>query len=83
MTFAVRLSERALKDLSRVPREVQGRILRKLEEAARDPARFFRRLAGERVHRLRVGDYRVLAEIVPRERIIRVQHVGHRKNVYE
>lgn len=83
MSFEVRISERALKDLSRVPREVQGRILRKLEEAARDPARFFRRLTGERVYRLRVGDYRIFAEILPRERVIQVQHVGHRKNVYE
>lgn len=83
MKFAVQLSERAAKDLARLPREIQRQVVRKLEDAAADPIRFFRRLSRVRGQRLRVGDYRVLAEIVVAERLSRVAHIGHRQNVYD
>lgn len=83
MKFAVQFSDRAAKDLAALPHQMQRQIVRKLEEAAVDPARFFRRLSGARAYRLRVGDYRVLAEVLPEERLVRVGHIGHRRNVYD
>ena len=83
MSFDVQFSERALRDLRGLPRDAQARVVAKLEEAAADPARFFRRLAGARTYRLRVGDYRVLADIDPESKTIKVAHVGPRKNVYD
>lgn len=83
MRFQVQFSERALRDLRSLPRDVQARVVRKLEEAAEDPARFFRRLAGARTYRLRVGDYRVLADIDSGANALRVAHIGHRRNVYD
>lgn len=83
MSLGVQFSDRAAKDLAGLPREIQRQIVRKLEEATADPARYFRRLSGVHGHRLRVGDYRVLVEIMVAERLIRVGHIGHRRNVYE
>lgn len=39
-------------------------------------------LSGEKAWRLRVGDYRVVADISLSERTIAVVGVGHRKNIY-
>lgn len=83
MTFDVRFSDRALDDLRRLPRAIQVQIVRKLEQSRPDPVRFFKRMAGHKVYKLRVGDYRVLAEIDPGEKTIRVGHVAHRRNVYD
>jgi mRNA interferase RelE/StbE len=83
VTFKVRFSERAVRDLHALPRDLQLRVVAKLEEAAGDPARFFRRLAGARTYRLRVGEHRVLADIDAKGRAIKVSHIGHRKNVYD
>lgn len=83
MTFEVQFSERAIRDLRALPRDLQARVVAKLEEAAGDPARCFRRLAGARTYRLRVGDHRILADIDANDRTIRVSHIGHRKNVYD
>ncbi len=83
MSFQVLVSERASKDLAELPRTIQARIVDKLREARHDPVRFFRPLTGSPLVRMRVGDYRVLAEIDHQAEEIRVQVVGHRKNVYE
>jgi len=39
-------------------------------------------LSGEKVWRMRVGDYRVIADISLGERTITVLAVGHRKSIY-
>lgn len=39
-------------------------------------------LSGEKVWRMRVGDYRVVADISLGEGTIEVVAVGHRKNIY-
>lgn len=83
MSFALEVAPRALKGLRALPRDVQLRILAKLDEARRDPARSFRRLTGSKVHRLRVGDYRVLAELDAPGRRICVLHVAHRRDAYD
>lgn len=83
MKFEVQFSDRAVRDLHALPTGVQARVIRKLHDAAEDPARFFRRLAGARAFRLRVGDYRVLADIDSGRRIIQVAHIAHRRNVYD
>lgn len=83
MKFEVRLSKRAQTDLAGVPRAVQLRVVAKLNEASNDPVRFFRRLKGSKTLRLRVGDYRILADIDAGERLVWVHHIGHRKNVYD
>jgi len=44
-----------------------------------NPFHYFERLAGRNEYKLRVGDYRVIAEIGDNIHIILI---GHRKNVY-
>ena len=53
-------------------------------ELAKDPLPHgSHKLAGsERTYRLRVGDYRVVYEVFSDSRIVEVQRVRHRKDVY-
>ncbi len=83
MTFGVAFSPTARKDFEGLPRPVQGRMLHALERAAEDPFRAFKRLKGRADASLRVGEYRVLADLVLRENLIWVHSVGHRRNVYD
>jgi mRNA interferase RelE/StbE len=61
---------------------VRLRIVRKVESSRSDPMRSFVMLSGENVWRMRVGDYRVVADISLGERTIEIIAVGHRKNIY-
>ena len=80
--FAVEWAKEARKDLQSLHPDVRLRVIRKVEQAREDPLRFFERLQGDPVWRLRVGDWRVLADIVLTERKVIVVTVGHRRNIY-
>jgi len=68
--------------MERLPGALQVRIARKVEGALGDPMRSFELLSGEKVWRMRVGDYRVVADISLSERTIAIVAVGHRKKIY-
>lgn len=83
MTFHVRWSVPARRDLAALPGPVQLRVVRKVQAIREDPLRYVRRLTASQAWRLRVGDYRVLMDIDLGGRELRVLAVGHRRNVYD
>ena len=81
--FEVIWSRQALRDLDSLDATVQMRVILRVRQSQADPFRFFSRLKGERAFKLRVGDWRVVADISLGERKMVVVAVGHRKNVYD
>ncbi|WP_247010812.1 type II toxin-antitoxin system RelE family toxin [Halorientalis litorea] len=77
----VLLSERARDRLSDLETEIQERIKDALREL--NPDRDLSRLSGEDVYKLRVGDYRVIADWDREEGKVYVLTVGHRRNIYD
>ena len=58
-------------------------ILNKIYVLRDNPFRFLKRLQGEKLWRLRVGDYRVIVDVVISANKIIVVRIGHRKNIYD
>ena len=83
MAWSVQWTDQAIRDLTSLDPSVARRIVTKLDQAAEQPERFFRRLAGAADHKLRVGDYRVLAALDHEARMILVERVGQRSVVYD
>ena len=83
MPWSVELTHRALRDLGRLDRQVARRVVSKLEEATGDPHRFFSRIVGSDDYKLRVGDYRVLAGLVPETKTILVKRIDHRSQIHD
>ncbi len=81
--FAIRLSVNAKAEFAKLPNDIQQRIFHKLTVAQANPFRFFSRLKSRPDYKLRVGDYRVIADIKQIERIIDINRIGHRRNVYK
>ena len=81
--FEVEYSEETLFQLRGLEVPVAKRIILKIESIRSDPHRFFVRLVGRTEYKLRVGDYRVIADIEENRRVIVVRSLGHRKNVYK
>lgn len=81
--YEVILGKQAKDSLKKLPKEISRRIGRKLEIAREDPFHFFIRLVGYEHYKLRVGDYRVIADIDTSGEIIKIRAIRHRKNVYE
>jgi len=83
MEWSIVWTDQAARDLSKIDPSIARRIVRKLEQAADNPIRFFVRLVGSDEHKLRISDDRLLAALDPETRTIVVQRVDHRSRVYE
>lgn len=85
MPYQVELKPRADKQLRALPRPVQLRIVRTLDELADDPRPHgVKKLAGaEDLYRVRVGDYRIVYQIADKRLLVLVVRIGHRRDIYE
>ena len=81
--FAIEYSEESLFQLRNFDTPTTKRIIQKIESTRSDPHRFFVRLVGRTEYKLRIGDYRVIADIEENRRVIIVRSLGHRKNIYK
>lgn len=86
MKYAFRWRERAVRQLRAIPQQAALTILRALASLGDDPRRLdanVKKLAGyEDRYRLRVGDYRVIYDVMDEQLVILVVGVGHRREVY-
>jgi mRNA interferase RelE/StbE len=82
--YRVLLERGAERDLSRLSSEVHDRVIAALQALALDPRLpGCRKLTGSKNDwRIRVGDFRVVYEIADQIRIVRVNRVRHRREVY-
>ena len=83
MTYSIRVTETAKKQLSKIDKQTARRIDSKLREIASDPFAHVTRLVGLELYKMRVGDYRVLMSIQKDKLVVMVVEIGHRRNVYK
>ena len=86
--YSVKFSVKSTKQLKKIGRPqslVIANWITKNLEGCENPRLHGRALVGELAGkwRYRVGDYRIIADIVDDKIIIYVLEVGHRKNIYE
>lgn len=86
MGYNVQFQDSALKQLSKLDKQVQRRIIAYAEEiaAADDPSSIGVRLKGELgdFWKFRKGDYRLIADIQSGVMLVEIVKVGHRREVY-
>ena len=82
--YRVLLERAAEKSLRRLTADVHDRVLTAIQSLATNPRPpGCRKLAGsENDWRIRVGDCRVVYEIADAIRIVRVNRIGHRRDIY-
>ncbi len=81
--YRVQISARVAKDLTGLPRIDRLRVEAAIEALGDDPRPpGVKKLVGQDAYRVRVGDYRIIYEIVDAVLVVLVVRVGHRKEVY-
>ena len=82
--WTVRFTAAAEKQLAKLDPPVRRRIFRFLEIIAQDNPRLKGKAMRGDNHawRYRIGDYRVICDLVDRERVVYIIRIGHRSNVY-
>ncbi|MEK6809819.1 MAG: type II toxin-antitoxin system RelE/ParE family toxin [Nanoarchaeota archaeon] len=81
--YNIIFDEEAIDFLNALPKEIKERIFKKIISAKENPLHFFERLAGRNEYKLRVGDYRIIADIDQANNKVKIDFIGHRKNVYD
>jgi len=82
MNYKLEYTNRADRDIQKLPPEVKKRIGKALLRYSRDPLRYSEALRDPKLgtYRFRVGDYRVIFDLEGNDII--VLRVGHRRDIY-
>jgi mRNA interferase RelE/StbE len=86
MNYQLKWDEEALEDLQKIGKAEAIRLIRKIEtHLVKDPQNLGKALVGNfsGLYRYRIGDYRVIYQIIKNELLVVVVRVGHRKDIYE
>jgi len=83
MTYDVIFSDLSLKQLKKLDKGIQERIIKALERIKIRPEAYVIKLVGDPGYRLRVGDYRIIMDIESKVLRILILKIGHRKNIYD
>lgn len=84
MSYRVEVKPQAEKALAKIPNPHRRRITKEIDQLANEPRPpSCVKLAGaDDAYRIRVGDYRIVYEIVDRVLVVYIIRVAHRKDVY-
>jgi len=83
VTYTVDILRSALKQLAKIDRPDQSRIIAAIRALANDPRPVgCKKLSGRPAWRIGIGAYRVIYEIIEKQLVVLVVAVGHRREVY-
>lgn len=82
--YTVEIARRAVKAIAKLPRQEQQRVRAAIDLLADEPRPpGCTKLTGEdSAYRVRIGDYRIVYEVIDARLVIHVVRVGHRRDVY-
>jgi len=83
VSYTIIFDEPAIDFLNTLEKPLKERIFRKLQDSKDNPHHFFERLSERSDYKLRVGNYRAIADIDDSSKTIQETLVGHRRNIYQ
>ena len=81
--YSIQIEKNAEDFLKKLQKKDAEIILNKIYSIRENPFRYLKRLQGDKLWRLRIGDYRAIVDIVISMNKIIVIRIGHRKNIYD
>ncbi len=81
--YFVEFSKESLKQLKKLPKFTNNRIISTIKRIRIRPVSHVKKIVGSKYFRLRVGDYRVIMDIIDNKLVIMVIDIKHRKNIYK
>ncbi len=81
--YKIIFTPKAEKQLGKLPKDIQIRILQAVKRIRIRPEVHLTKLVDDPSYKFRVGDYRLFIDIIHNKLILLVVKVGHRKNIYK
>ncbi len=83
MSYTIIYDEEVVKFISKLEVRVRKRILDRILKAKQNPHHFLQRLSGRSDYKLRVGEYRLIADVDDNKKRIAFTHIEHRRVIYK
>jgi mRNA interferase RelE/StbE len=83
MSYYIRYSPHAERDLKKLPKDIQIRIVTALDSLMDNPEKHLKRLADLPLFSFRVGEFRVILNIEEETSILKILKIGKRNNIYD
>jgi len=80
--YQIEVTRAAQRDLTSLPKNVFKRVDAKIQSLAEDPHPRGSKKLEDDVFRVRVGDYRIIYQVISKRIVIAVIRVRHRREVY-
>ncbi len=75
--------KKAIKALSKINEPYYSAIIKEIDQLAYNPRPFgYKKLTGRNGYRLRVGNYRIIYDIIDNQLIIEIVNIGSRGGIY-
>lgn len=81
--YEIVFDRKALEFLNKHEYKIKERIFEKIISTKEEPFRYFQKLTYMEGYKLRVGRYRIVADIDKNSKIIKIRLIMHRKNIYK
>ena len=81
--YSIQIEKNAEEFLKKLQKKEAEIILNKIYSIKENPYRFLKRLQGEKLWRLRIGDYRAIVDVIISMNKIIVVRISHRKDIYK
>ena len=82
--YKVNFVKSVKKDFKKIPKLEVAKILDAIDELAKNPrSPKSKKLKGEKLYRLRVGNYRVIYDIQDEKLLVFIVKLGHRSDIYK
>lgn len=83
MKYSIKITRSAQKDLAKLPIKDYKKAIREINCLSENPRpKGCKKLSGRDGWRIRIGDFRVIYNIIDSELIVLVIDVGHRREIY-
>jgi mRNA interferase RelE/StbE len=81
--FQIKYKSSVEKEIRRIPEDALETIVMQIDSLSNNPFPVgYKKLFGEELYRVRVGDYRIIYSIDSKNQIITIERIGHRKDIY-
>jgi len=81
--YKLEFDYKSLEFLNKHEKKIRKRVFEKILLTKEEPFRFFKKLSYRKGYKLRVGNYRIIADIDKKSKKIKIRLIMHRKNIYE
>jgi len=81
--YEIQFDKKALDFLNKLDEQTKKRIWDKLQECKQNSFHYLKHLSQIKGYKLRVGNYRIIVDVLEEIKVLYVLKIGHRKNVYD